>query len=193
MRGSIGVRSGTARCNRCHGAESAGPRQPVHLAWREQYGYMGSMEFDDARFCIRLVEDMSDAVVYSDNAGIIRFWNHGAERIFGYSVREALGRPLDIIIPEKLRQRHWAGYAETMRTGQTRYSANDMLAVPAMRKDGSRISVEFSILPFYDHAGRVIGIAAVLRDVTIRYEETKRLKAEISALKKASGASQQSE
>ena len=148
------------------------------------------MEFDHARFCIRLVEHMADAVVYSDGAGIIRFWNRGAERIFGYSVREALGRPLDIIIPENLRQRHWAGYAATMRTGQTRYSANDMLAVPAIRKDGSRISVEFAILPFHDDAGRVIGIAAVLRDVTIRYEETKQLKTEISTLKKALGASQ---
>ena len=151
------------------------------------------MELDDTRFCTRLVEDMADAVVYSDNAGIIRFWNHGAERIFGYSVREALGRPLDIIVPEKLRQRHWAGYAETMRTGNARYSANDMLAVPAIRKDGSRISVEFAILPFHDDAGRVIGIAAVVRDVTIRYEETKRLKTEISALNKASGVSQKSQ
>jgi PAS domain S-box-containing protein len=145
------------------------------------------MEFDAARFCRALVQDMAHAVVYSDAAGSIRFWNRGAERLFGYSEDEALGQSLDIIIPENLRPRHWTGFEATMRTGETRYGASDVLAVPAIRKDGSRISVEFSIVPFRDDAGRMIGIAAVLRDVTARFEEMKQLRKEIAALKTEAG------
>jgi PAS domain S-box-containing protein len=84
---------------------------------------------------------------------MIRFWNRGAERIFGFSEEEALERSLDIIIPKNLRKRHWDSYAETMRTGITRYGAGDVLAVPALRKDGTRVSIEFSILPFRDSGG----------------------------------------
>jgi PAS domain S-box-containing protein len=94
-----------------------------------------------------------------------------------------LGQSLDIIIPENLRERHWAGYDQTMRTGVTRYGAGDLLAVPAIRKDGSRISVEFTILPFREDDGGMAGIVAVLRDVTTRFEEIKKLKSDMSALR----------
>jgi PAS domain S-box-containing protein len=147
------------------------------------------MEFDAARFCIKLAHEMPDAVIYADGEGTILFWNRGAERLFGYKEGEALGQRLDIIIPENLRQRHWAGYLATMRTGQTRYGASDMLAVPAIRKNGSRVSIEFTILPFRDDDGRMIGIAAVLRDVTKRFEEIKLLRKEISAFRTKAGAS----
>lgn len=132
-------------------------------------------------FCRKLVADAPDAIIYADADGLVRFWNHGAERIFGFSQLDALGRSLDIIIPEQLRKRHWDGYARTMRTGITRYGANDVLAVPAVRKDGLRISVEFTILPFTDQGGQVIGIAAVLRDVSARFKEIKGLRAKLAA------------
>ena len=96
------------------------------------------MEFDAARFCIKFAQEMPDAVIYASGEGRILFWNRGAKRIFGYSVSEALGQSLDIIIPENLRQRHWVGFDETMRTGATRYCNSDVLAVPAVCKDGSR-------------------------------------------------------
>jgi PAS domain S-box-containing protein len=140
------------------------------------------------RFCSTLVREMADAVIYADAEGRICFWNMGAERVFGFSESEALDQSLDIIIPENLRQRHWAGYDETMRTGQTRYGAGDLLAVPAIRKDGSRISVEFTVVPFRDSSGAMVGIAAVLRDVTKRFEETKRLRRQILSIE-ARGAS----
>lgn len=123
-----------------------------------------------------LVRNMPDAVVYADAEGVIRFWNAGAERIFGFAEAEALGKSLDLIIPESLRQRHWQGYAATMQTGKTRYGAGETLAVPAIRKDGRRISIEFTILPFRDAAGGLQGIAAVLRDVTARFEEMRALR-----------------
>jgi PAS domain S-box-containing protein len=147
------------------------------------------MKFDAARFCIKLAHDMPDAVIYADGEGTILFWNRGPERLFGYMESEALGQPLDMIDPEKLRQRHWAGYLATMRTSQTWYGASDMLAVPAVRKNGSRVSIEFTILPFRDDNGRMVGIAAVLRDVTERFEEMKRLRKEVSASRTKAGAS----
>jgi PAS domain S-box-containing protein len=115
-------------------------------------------------------------VIYADGRGTIRFWNVGAERIFGFSEAEAIGKSLDIIIPENLRARHWPGFDETMRTGRTRYAAGDILAVPALRQDGTRISIEFAILPFRDEQGRMVGIAAILRDVTTRFDEMRMLR-----------------
>jgi PAS domain S-box-containing protein len=130
-----------------------------------------NVRFDPDRFSRTLVRDAPDAVIYADASGLIQFWNSAAERIFGFSEAEALGRSLDIIVPENLRARHWNGYAETMRTGMTRYGAGDLLAVPAQRKDGQRISVEFTILPVRDELGNMIGVAAILRDVTNRFRE----------------------
>jgi PAS domain S-box-containing protein len=96
--------------------------------------------------------------------------------MFGYTTDEAVGHSLDIIIPASLRSRHWDGYRKTMQTGATRYGAGDVLAVPAARKDGSRISVEFTITPFRDASGMILGIAAIMRDVTARFEEMKALR-----------------
>jgi PAS domain S-box-containing protein len=134
------------------------------------------MEFVPDRFAVTLLESMPDAVVYADADGKIRYWNKGAETIFGFAAAEAIGQPLDIIVPTSLRQRHWDGYARTMHTGVTRYGSGDLLAVPAIRKDGSRISTEFTIVPFRDEAGRMVGIAAIMRDVTKRFEEMRALR-----------------
>ena len=134
------------------------------------------MTFDSGRFAIELLNSMPDAVVYSDADGRIGFWNQGAERIFGFTNAEAVGQSLDIIVPEKLRSRHWFGYKKTMESGTTRYGGGDLLSVPAIRKDGSRLSVEFTIVPFHDDAGRMTGIAAIMRDVTSRFEEMKALR-----------------
>ncbi|MDE2165084.1 MAG: PAS domain S-box protein [Alphaproteobacteria bacterium] len=138
------------------------------------------MTFEPERFAYDLVRHASDAIIYADADGIIRFWNDAATRIFGFAAAEAIGQSLDIIIPENLRQRHWDGYRATMRSGQTRYGAGDLLAVPALRKDGARISVEFTILPFGGEDGRMTGIAAILRDVTRRFEEMKARRAQLT-------------
>ncbi|MBV8591968.1 MAG: PAS domain S-box protein, partial [Acetobacteraceae bacterium] len=113
------------------------------------------MHVDFDHFCRTLARQAPDAIIYADATGLIAFWNQGAERIFGFSAAEALGQSLDIIIPENLRKRHWDGFAATMRTGNSRYGLGDLLAVPALRKDGTRISVEFTILPFHDALDRM--------------------------------------
>ena len=116
-----------------------------------------------------------DAIMFADREGIIRLWNHGAERIFGCSSEQAIGQSLDLIIPEKLRERHWEGYNKTMVTGETRYGT-EMLAVPAMHQDGSRMSTEFSIVMLKDDDGKPLGVAAIMRDITERQQQEKELR-----------------
>jgi PAS domain S-box-containing protein len=123
----------------------------------------------------------SDALIAADKKGVITFWNPGATRIFGFSEAEAIGQSLDIIIPERLRQRHWDGYDKTMATGESRYGESDLLAVPAVRKDGTALSIEFTIMMLRDDGGGIIGIAALLRDVTRRFEEVRALKRQLAA------------
>ncbi len=133
-------------------------------------------------FAHRLVANMPDAIVHADAQGIIQVWNQGATRIFGFPESEALGQSLDIIIPTSLRTRHWDGYRATMQTGQTRYGNGDLLSVPALRKDGTRISVEFTIIPFTDQTGKMEGICAIMRDTTAKFEETRALQKQLAAL-----------
>src|SRR6516225_511705 len=131
----------------------------------------------------RLAIDSPDAVVFADTAGKIRFWNCSATRIFGFEASEALGQTLDLIVPERQRARHWEGYDRVMAGTASRYGEGVLLAVPAMRKDGRRISIEFTILPLHDAAGTILGITAFLRDVTDRFEELRSLRRELAALK----------
>lgn len=131
---------------------------------------------DREQIARKLFEGMPDALVVADRKGIIRVWNGGAERIFGFSEGEALGQSLDIITPERLRERHWNGYEATMRTGQTKYGGGDLLSVPAVRKDGAQISIQFSIVPLRGEDGDLQAVAAIMRDVTEDFEERKRLR-----------------
>ncbi|MCC6271529.1 MAG: PAS domain S-box protein [Microbacteriaceae bacterium] len=136
---------------------------------------------DPARIAAAIVNSAADAVIASDRDGLIRLWNPGAERMFGYAAAQALGQSLDIIIPERLRARHWEGYRQTMATGRSRYGAGDLLAVPAIRQDGSALSVEFTIVPIAAPSGEIAGLVAVLRDVTARFEELKSLRRQVRA------------
>ena len=134
-----------------------------------------------------LVRAAGDAVVAADTDGLVRFWNPAAGRIFGITETEALGQSLDLIIPEPFRARHWAGYREVMRTGVTRYGT-DILRVPAMRKDGRRISIAFTVALLEDGGGRVTGIAAIMRDETKRWEEEQALRRRLAELEKPKGS-----
>lgn len=123
-----------------------------------------------------LLRDLPDAVIYADSIGLIRYWNAGAERIFGFTVEEAIGKSLDIIIPERLRERHWDGYRAMMETGKSSHEPEEILSVPAITKSGDRRSIQFTNAPVYDSAGKVEGIVAVLRDATDSFDELKRLR-----------------
>jgi PAS domain S-box-containing protein len=132
-----------------------------------------------------ILSTRSDAIIAADCDGVIRFWNPGAERIFGHSPAEAIGRSLDLIIPERLRQRHWDGFRRTVETGHSRYGEGDLLSVPALRKDGATISVEFTIVPLQTETGRMNGMVAIMRDITQRFEEMRRLRQKLAETTKA--------
>ena len=134
----------------------------------------------------RIVAGTQDAVIYADRDGVIRLWNAGAERIFGWSAGEAAGESLDIIVPEKHRKPHWRGWYRVMDTGLTRYGA-DPLAVPGLRKDGSIVSLEFSITMLKDSEGGIEGIAAILRDVTKRWNRERALQKRVRELEAGQG------
>jgi len=132
-----------------------------------------------------ILKTSSDAIVSTDRAGIITFWNPGATRIFGFESSEAIGRSLDIIIPENLRKRHWDGFHQTMATGTSRYGDGDLLSVPGLTKAGRRISVEFTIVILRDEQQDPAGTVAIMRDVTQRFEELRELRRRLAALEAA--------
>lgn len=136
---------------------------------------------DPAAIAGALLASPADAILAVDRAGTIRFWNPGATRIFGFAGSEAVGASLDIVIPENLRARHRQGFDRVMATGETRYGEGDLLAVPAITRDGGRISVEFTIVLVRDEGGAVVGMAAILRDVTARFEEMRALRRRVAA------------
>jgi PAS domain S-box-containing protein len=129
----------------------------------------------------QLANVMGDGVVISDAEGEIIFWNASAERIFGYSAVEALGKSLDIITPERFRLRHWDGYKKSMETGTTRYGST-LLTVPALHKEGKALSIAFTVAMLTDEDGNVGAIAAIVRDDTERFQTDRELKKRIAEL-----------
>lgn len=132
----------------------------------------------------RIVQAAADAIIVADASGRITLWNAGAERLFGHPAAEALGQSLDLIIPEAQRKRHWSGYADVMRTGATKYGTQ-LLRVPAIRKDGSRFSIAFTVGLLKDGAGVVEGILAVMRDDSERFQTEKTLRKRIAEMEEA--------
>jgi PAS domain S-box-containing protein len=131
--------------------------------------------------CREIVETVGDAIIFADRDGIIRLWNRAAEGIFGYTESEAVGQSLDLIIPERQRELHWKGYGRVMLNGVTKYGS-ETLSVPAVTKDGERISIEFTINLIRDGDGKVLGPVAVVRNVTARWIREKEMRQRLAFL-----------
>jgi len=129
----------------------------------------------------QVVEALGDAVVICGPDGVIRFWNAAAERLFGFAPTEALGSSLDLIVPERLRERHWAGFDQAIATGQTRYE-HDVLHVPATHKDGRALSIAFTVGLLLGPERKVTGLVAVIRDDTKRFAEERHLRQRLAEL-----------
>ena len=136
---------------------------------------------DRNTLCRQIVEGVGDAVIFADRDGIIRLWNRAAEGIFGYTEKEAIGRSLGLIIPERQREAHWKGYSKTMMNGVTKYGS-ETLSVPAVTKDGERIPIEFTINLLRGRDGKILGPVAVVRDVTARWYRERLMRQKIAFL-----------
>lgn len=136
----------------------------------------------------QLVTAIGDAVIVSGPDGAITLWNPAAEYMFGYTQEEALGKSLDLIIPERLRARHWEGYDKTMATGQTRYG-HDLLKVPAINKNGDAMSIAFTVALLHGEGGAITGIVAIIRDETARFQEERALRKRMTELEAKASAS----
>jgi len=130
-----------------------------------------------------IVEQAPDAIIVTDRDGAIRVWNRGAETIFGYAAAEVLGANLDLIIPERLRAAHWAGFEKAIQTGETKYSGR-VLTTRSVHKDGSRLYVDLSFGLVRDAGGTVTAVFAIGRDCTARYAADNALKARVAELEK---------
>lgn len=140
----------------------------------------------EGELCRLIVEETRDAVIFADREGLIRLWNRGAEEIFGHPEAEALGRSLDLIIPERLRERHWQGYRRVLAGGPIRYG-REVLAVPALHRDGGTLSIEFTVALIRDERGTPAGVAAIIRDVSARWQRERELKNRLARLEAACG------
>jgi len=129
----------------------------------------------------QLIESVGDAVVVADAHEKIILWNPAATRIFGYSEQEALGQTLDLIVPERQRQKHNEGYSHSMETGTTRYGTS-LLKVPAKHKNGGMLSIAFTVGMLFDASGKANGVVAIIRDETERFAEERALKKRLSDL-----------
>jgi PAS domain S-box-containing protein len=134
---------------------------------------------DDATLA-QLVRNLADAVVVCDRDGDITFWNAAAERLFGWPAGDVLGTSLDVIIPERFRERHWAGYRTVMATGTTAYGSK-LLEVPGNHRDGRSMSLAFTVTLLTDPVlGTCTGVAAVIRDDTVAWQQRRTLRAELN-------------
>ncbi|MEV6650874.1 PAS domain S-box protein [Streptomyces sp. NPDC051219] len=139
------------------------------------------MEDLDPKVVLGMTAQAPDGVVIIDREGLIRYWNQGAERIFGFSTAEVAGRSLDVIIPERHRQRHWDGFQESMARGTTKYGDADLLNVPAVGAGGRKLSIEFSVVLLNDADGQPGYVGAVIRDVTARRARERELYRQVAA------------
>jgi PAS domain S-box-containing protein len=121
-------------------------------------------EFQASQQLLRGIVDSSDDAIISKNlSGIITSWNRGAEKIFGYTAAEAIGQPMQMLIPPERAQEEPEILARIAR-GET----TDHFETVRVRKDGTRINVSSTISPIRDVQGRVVGASKIARDITER-------------------------
>jgi PAS domain S-box-containing protein len=134
-----------------------------------------------------IVDEAPEAIIFADRDGAIRLWNRGAETIFGYAASEAIGRSLDLIIPDRLRAAHWAGFNRALETGVTRY-AGRVLTTRSMHRSGSTLYVDLSFGLVKDADGTIAGAFAIGRECTARHAADKAQKARVAELEQQLGA-----
>jgi len=128
-----------------------------------------------------LIESLADAVIFADRAGLIQRWNPGAQAVFGYTEDEVLGQSLDVIIPERLRPSHWAGFNAAIESGTMKHGRESM-TTKSIHKDGRDLYLDLSFALVRDRSGEVLGAVAVARDITARFEADRESRRRLAAL-----------
>jgi PAS domain S-box-containing protein len=122
---------------------------------------------DHADLDAHILDAVADALIYADRSGSIQRWNHASERLFGYSADEALGKNLELIIPEHLRSAHWNGFNAAITSGTMKLQGRPTLT-RALHKGGRRLYIEMTFALVKGADGEVEGSVAMARDVTER-------------------------
>lgn len=117
-----------------------------------------------------IVEQSPDAIIFAGKDGIIQVWNAAAAATFGFSAEEAIGKNLDIIIPEPFREAHWKGFDTAIEKGDTK-NHGKALPTKALNAKGETFYVELSFGLVKDETGAVLGALANGRDITERFEQ----------------------
>jgi PAS domain S-box-containing protein len=134
-----------------------------------------------------LVDQAPDAIIFAGLDGKIASWNPSATRIFGFAPEAAVGQSLDIIIPESLREAHWAGYERALAAGDTKYKGQ-ALPTKAVKADGTQFYVELSFAIIHGPDGKVAGALAHARDITERFERDRDMRRRLRELEASAAA-----
>ena len=118
--------------------------------------------------CRAMIAQAAEAIILTDSAGTIRIWNHGAERIFGYSAAEVLGSVFMLVVPPRLRGTFWAGFRQSIDSGHIA-NRDDVFRMLATGKNGERLYVDLSFGLVRDEVDSVVGAFAIGRDCTARH------------------------
>lgn len=129
------------------------------------------------------IQAAGDAIIAVGGDGKIVLWNPAAERIFGFTGADAVGQSLDLIIPERFRERHWNGFRQVMLSGHTRYGT-EVLRVPALHKDGRALSIAFTVALVNSPDSQSFSIVAIVRDETQRWNEERELRRRLADLER---------
>src|SRR5258708_1320667 len=127
---------------------------------------------DQTALLASIVDSSEDAITAKTTDGIVTSWNRGAERVYGYSAEEILGKPVAMLIPPD-RPDDMHGILASVRGGQQ----VEHYETVRLRKDGKLINISLSVSPIYDSAGMLIGVSSICRDITERRRAEERLRA----------------
>jgi PAS domain S-box-containing protein len=103
----------------------------------------------------------AQAIVIVDTSGNIRLWSAGAAAIFGHAAEEAIGRPVDLIIPAEHRDEHWSGFRTAMSTGVAKYDGQ-VMDLPVLPRDGDVVVLKTQLCFLRNARGQAIGAMAIL-------------------------------
>ena len=136
---------------------------------------MHSSQVPDSTLSAAIVEQIQDAVIFTDCEGVIRLWNRGAQAVFGFAGDEVLGRSLDVIIPERWRPAHWQAFRRAIANGRTQ-GGSQVRTTRSIHKDGRKLYVDLSFGLVIDAMGTVVGAVSVARDCSARYRSEQALR-----------------